>query len=200
MRGFLAWFWCGFGIPSVPLSRYTEDFGALLSGKLRLNSSPQFLHYVLLPPLPAYDPPDGQFAVERDSGSPLGPPNDPPVSPRRLSPLPQDLPIAAARLHLGGLVSDTPHPKSDLPCTSWGPGVSQTSFPPCCACWGASRSLPQTSHPPLCPLRGPGAPPELTTPPPKPDMTLWRGPGALPSLHPQFPPVLYGRRSFRGYP
>ncbi|NWZ87800.1 TNS2 protein, partial [Poecile atricapillus] len=39
--------------------RYTEDFGALLSGRLRLNSSPQFLHHVLLPPLPAYDPPDG---------------------------------------------------------------------------------------------------------------------------------------------
>nr|XP_054505045.1 LOW QUALITY PROTEIN: tensin-2 [Agelaius phoeniceus] len=33
--------------------------GALLSGRLRLNSSPQFLHHVLLPPLPAYDPPDG---------------------------------------------------------------------------------------------------------------------------------------------
>uniref|UniRef100_A0A674H8W3 Tensin 2 n=1 Tax=Taeniopygia guttata TaxID=59729 RepID=A0A674H8W3_TAEGU len=44
---------------SLAPSRYTEDFGELLSGRLRLNSSPQFLHHVLLPPLPAYEPPDG---------------------------------------------------------------------------------------------------------------------------------------------
>ncbi|XP_066193524.1 LOW QUALITY PROTEIN: tensin-2 [Sylvia atricapilla] len=47
------------GVLQPSQRRYTEDFGALLSGRLRLNSSPQFLHYVLLPPLPAYDPPDG---------------------------------------------------------------------------------------------------------------------------------------------
>ncbi|XP_062366798.1 tensin-2 [Cinclus cinclus] len=47
------------GVLQPSQRRYTEDFGALLSGRLRLNSSPQFLHHVLLPPLPAYDPPDG---------------------------------------------------------------------------------------------------------------------------------------------
>ncbi|XP_063281123.1 LOW QUALITY PROTEIN: tensin-2 [Prinia subflava] len=47
------------GVLQPSQRRYTEDFGALLSGQLRLNSSPQFLHHVLLPPLPAYDPPDG---------------------------------------------------------------------------------------------------------------------------------------------
>lgn len=114
LRGFLGRFWG----PSRAPHRYTEDFGALLSGRLRLNSSPQFLHHVLLPPLPSYDPPEGQFGVKGDPDNPLGPPHDAPVSsppPRRLPPLPQDLPIAAARLHLGGLVSDAPRPKSDLP-------------------------------------------------------------------------------------
>ncbi|XP_072775809.1 tensin-2 isoform X2 [Taeniopygia guttata] len=47
------------GVLQPSQRRYTEDFGELLSGRLRLNSSPQFLHHVLLPPLPAYEPPDG---------------------------------------------------------------------------------------------------------------------------------------------
>ncbi|XP_061871614.1 LOW QUALITY PROTEIN: tensin-2-like [Colius striatus] len=36
--------------------RYVELFRALLSGRSRLSSRPQFLHHVLLPPLPAFAP------------------------------------------------------------------------------------------------------------------------------------------------
>ena len=36
--------------------RYTTYFGALLSGAARLNSRPVFLHHVLLPPLPLFQP------------------------------------------------------------------------------------------------------------------------------------------------
>ncbi|NWH41503.1 TNS2 protein, partial [Chloropsis hardwickii] len=68
------------GVLQPSQRRYTEDFGALLSGRLRLNSSPQFLHHVLLPPLPAYEPPDGQFGVGGDPSNPPGLPNNTPVS------------------------------------------------------------------------------------------------------------------------
>lgn len=154
--------------------RYTEDFGALLSGRLRLNSSPQFLHHVLLPPLPAYDPPDGQFGVGRDPGNPSGPPSKTPVSPPRLPALPQDLPIAAARLHLGGLVSDPPPPNlTDKPVPLWrGPGGLPSTFPPCfpqCPVGGGGKGIsrctpnldtaPKLILPPTCHAKP--APPNL---------------------------------------
>ncbi|KAM6039236.1 tensin-2-like [Chlamydotis macqueenii] len=36
--------------------RYVAHFAALLSGRVRMNSSPRFLHHVLLPPLPGCQP------------------------------------------------------------------------------------------------------------------------------------------------
>lgn len=47
--------------PPFP-SRYINYFSGLLSGSIRMNSSPLFLHYVLVPVLPAFEPGTGESA------------------------------------------------------------------------------------------------------------------------------------------
>lgn len=42
--------------------RYISYFSGLLSGSIRMNSSPLFLHYVLVPVLPAFEPGTGESA------------------------------------------------------------------------------------------------------------------------------------------
>lgn len=48
--------------PPPPTPRYISYFSGLLSGSIRMNSSPLFLHYVLVPVLPAFEPGTGEFA------------------------------------------------------------------------------------------------------------------------------------------
>lgn len=46
-------------IPHLPYS-YVNYFSGLLSGSIRMNSSPLFLHHVFVPMLPAYEPGTGE--------------------------------------------------------------------------------------------------------------------------------------------
>lgn len=46
----------------TPPTRYINYFSGLLSGSIRMNSSPLFLHYVLVPVLPALEPGTGESA------------------------------------------------------------------------------------------------------------------------------------------
>lgn len=41
-------------------TRYISYFSGLLSGSIRMNSSPLFLHYVVVPMLPAFEPGTGE--------------------------------------------------------------------------------------------------------------------------------------------
>lgn len=185
----MVWFGGSFGVPLLPpLPRYTEDFGALLSGRLRLNSSPQFLHHVLLPPLPAYDPPDGQFGVGMGPREPPGPPNNTPVSPQAAAPSSRSTNRCGSSTPRG---SSECHPHPNV--TSPAPRGLPNFIPTLLCLLGVSWFLPQTSHSPLRSLRGPGAPQSS----PKPDMDTPTAPfGGVQGLPPTFPPG--SPRGFRG--
>lgn len=57
-------------------TRYISYFSGLLSGSIRMNSSPLFLHYVLVPVLPAFEPGTGESSwdVLHREGCPPPPP------------------------------------------------------------------------------------------------------------------------------
>lgn len=50
----------GLMLSSTFTTRYISYFSGLLSGSIRMNSSPLFLHYVLVPMLPAFEPGTGE--------------------------------------------------------------------------------------------------------------------------------------------
>lgn len=57
--------------PAPDPRRYISYFSGLLSGSIRMNSSPLFLHYVLVPVLPAFEPGTGECAPRRPAGRPV---------------------------------------------------------------------------------------------------------------------------------
>lgn len=55
-----------------PPPRYINYFSGLLSGSIRMNSSPLFLHHVLVPVLPTFEPGTGKSTWDVPHGG-LGP-------------------------------------------------------------------------------------------------------------------------------
>lgn len=58
----------GLMLSSTSATRYISYFSGLLSGSIRMNSSPLFLHYVLVPVLPAFEPGTGESTWEVVTG------------------------------------------------------------------------------------------------------------------------------------
>lgn len=59
---------------TCPRPRYINYFSGLLSGSIRMNSSPLFLHYVLVPMLPAFEPGTGEPTWDVLQGEGCAPP------------------------------------------------------------------------------------------------------------------------------
>lgn len=95
----------------LSILRYIYYFSGLLSGTIKMNSSPLFLHQILIPSLPNFQAGGGEFFTQTCTArgscvfellTKLC------VRICRFLPLPENLPVSTAGLHLGRLVSAKP--------------------------------------------------------------------------------------------